>query len=48
MSVIEIRSKADLSRMARWLDSRKDVKYHTRAGEYGYIVLVLDNAVYPG
>jgi hypothetical protein len=48
MSRIEIHSKTDLSRMTRWLEARKEVRYHTEAGANGCIVVTLDNEVYPG
>jgi hypothetical protein len=34
--------------MARWLEAHKEVRYHTSAGENGFLVITLDNAVYPG
>jgi hypothetical protein len=46
MSRIVITSKTDLSRTSRWLESHPEIKYHTEAGQNGFIVVVLDNAVY--
>lgn len=39
---IECATKQDVSRICRWLDSHKDVRYSVKGGQGGTMVFVLD------